>query len=156
MADIVEQILRASQDAADLYHRLVIVAGPSGSGKTVSVQKVADHLNTSIINVNLRLSESLLDLPHQERIINIGRLLGDLIADFENDVVILDNTEILFEADLKQNPLVLLQNLSRNRTIVTTWSGAVDKDSLTYAVPGHKEYRKYKVKDIILINTEDK
>jgi len=47
----------------------------------------------------------------------------------------LDNTEILFNPILKQDPLRLLQRISRNRTVVATWLGNVTDSHLTYAAP---------------------
>ncbi|MEN6474686.1 MAG: BREX-3 system P-loop-containing protein BrxF, partial [Syntrophaceae bacterium] len=40
-------------------------------------------------------------------------------------VVLLDNIEILFDVSLKQDPLRLLQGLSRNTTLVAAWSGEI-------------------------------
>jgi hypothetical protein len=67
---------------------------------------------------------------------------------------LLDNTEILFDISLKHDPLRLLQNLSRNRTLVVAWNGRAIKDSLIYATPDHREYRKYPVDEIEIINLE--
>jgi len=41
------------------------------------------------------------------------------------DVVLLDNVEVLFDVSLKQDPLRLLQGLSRNKTVVAAWSGEI-------------------------------
>ena len=66
------------------------------------------------------------------------------------NLILLDNIEILFDVALKQDPLRLLQGLSRNKTIIASWNGSIDKDSLTYAVPGHPEYRRYSSRDLLI------
>ena len=66
----------------------------------------------------------------------------------------LDNTEILFHPDLGHDPLRLLQNLSRNRTVVASWSGTAQDGRLTYAAPGHPEYRRYPLKGLVVVSGE--
>ena len=60
----------------------------------------------------------------------------------------------LFDVALKQDPLRLLQGLSRNRTVVATWSGSIEDGHLVYAGPHHPEYRRYAVGDLLVANTE--
>ena len=57
------------------------------------------------------------------------------IRDEGSEVVLLDNIELLFATELAQDPLRLLQSLSRNRTIVAAWPGNFDGGALTYAEP---------------------
>ena len=66
-----------------------------------------------------------------------------MINEIKENTILLDNIEILFDVALKQDPLRLLQGLSRNKTIVVSWNGSIENDFLTYAVPGHPEYRRY-------------
>ena len=61
------------------------------------------------------------------------------------DVILLDNIEVLFDVSLKQDPLRLLQGLSRNKTVVAAWSGSIDGEHMVYATPDHPEYRRYPV-----------
>ena len=78
-----------------------------------------------------------------------------LIADFLDTVggkaVLLDNIEILFDVSLQQNPLLLLQGLSRNRTLVVSWNGSIQDGILSYGEPWHPEFRKYACKDFLYI-----
>ena len=63
------------------------------------------------------------------------------------DVVALDNIELLFDPALHQDPLVCLQGLSRNKTLIAAWGGNYVGGVLTYAEPGHPEYRRYERPD---------
>jgi hypothetical protein len=68
--------------------------------------------------------------------------------------VVLDNLEILFDKDLKQDPLRLLQGLSRNRAVVASWNGSMTSGRLLYAETGHPEYRSYNAVDALIVSMD--
>ena len=76
------------------------------------------------LDVNLALSGELLELTAKQRSLRLPGIL-DQIADQAHSPVVLDNLEILFDNDLKQDPLRLLQGISRNRAVVASWNGAM-------------------------------
>lgn len=84
----------------------------------------------------------------------LPRLLREVINDTDGEVVLFDNIEILFDVSLKQDPLRLLQGLSRNKTVVAAWNGSIDGDHMIYAVPDHPEYRRYMVRDFLVASPE--
>ena len=143
-----EQLL---PDVGRQYHRLVLVVGPAGSGKTPLVKELCRRQRFPYLNVNLALSQRLLDLTSKERPLRVRRLLDDVIGEQPGDAVVLDNIELLFDPALHQDPLACLQALSRNRTLVASWGGAYTQDVLTYAEPGHPEYRRYERPDVIVV-----
>ncbi|MBU2053547.1 MAG: BREX-3 system P-loop-containing protein BrxF [Proteobacteria bacterium] len=140
---LAEKVLCKIGPVSELYHRLMIVAAPTGAGKTRTLQEVHQRTSAPLINVNLELSRRMLDLTERQRSLQLPRLLGEMIDEIKEDMILLDNIEILFDVALKQDPLRLLQGLSRNHTIVVSWNGSIENDFLTYAVPGHPEYRRY-------------
>ncbi len=150
---IVNNIKRSLDEASEMYHRLVLLTGKSGSGKTDALQKVADDLGTSVININLGLSRELLDLTARQRSLRAASIL-DQIVDKAGSTVVLDNLEILFDRELKQDPLRLLQGISRNRSVVASWNGIIDSGRLLYAEPGHPEYRCYEQVDALIVGME--
>ena len=152
-----DQIIRKIQDVAELYHRLVIVAAPSGSGKTAALQEVSERTGYPRINANLELSRRLLDLTERQRALQVPRLLGEIAGAASGDVVLLDNVEVLFDVTLKLDPLQCLLGLARNRTVVVAWNGTVTSDGahhsqLSYAEPGHAEYRRYPANDLVVMS----
>jgi hypothetical protein len=149
-----ERILARVPDTADLYHRLLLVVGPPRTGKTAALQELANTEEWPLINVNLRLSERLLELAQKQRALRVPRLLGDLVADTSADVVMLDNIELLFSPELSQDPLRLLQGLSRNRTVIATWGGDLENEYLTYAEPGHPEAKRYPSPDAVCVRVK--
>ncbi len=143
MADSLSERVLARIDGAEaLYHRLILVAAPSGSGKTEALREVAARTAARLVNLNLELSRRLLDLTGRERALRLPHLLDEVVGRDE-PLVVLDNIEILFDVALKQDPLRLLQGVSRNRTIVAAWNGTLENDYLSYATPEHPEHRRY-------------
>ena len=149
---LTEQIIRQIDQAAMLYHRLILVVAPSGAGKTSVLQEVAKRNGFRCINVNLELSRRLLDLTERQRILQIFRVLSDIVGKDNEQAVLLDNTELLFDVSLKQDPLRCLQGLSRHKTVVAAWNGTIEHSYLTYAAPDHPEYRRYPAGDLLVVS----
>ena len=151
MTDVETQLEQAIQHAANQYFRLVILAGAAGTGKTAALQSVSQRLGYPLVNVNLDLSKRMLELTRTQRSRQVERLLKEVIAAAPGGVVLLDNLEILFDTGLEVEPLRLLQVSSRNRTVVTSWNGAFQDGTLTYAEPGHPEFIQFKQTEAIVI-----
>lgn len=146
-----QQIMDGLDQAERLYNRLVLVVGPAGSGKTAALRELSNARGYPLINVNLELSQRLLDLTEKQRSLRCGQIAREIADHAGGPVVLLDNLELLFDPDLRQDPLRLLQGLSRNHTIVATWNGQVMDGYLTYAEPGHPEYRRYPVSGLLIV-----
>jgi len=144
-----EQLL---PDIGRQYHRLVLIVGLVGAGKTPLLKELCGRQRIPYVNVNLALSQRLLDLTSKERPLRVRRLLDDLIAEQARNIAALDNIELLFDPALHQDPLACLQALSRNKTLVVAWGGAYTENVLTYAEPGHPEYRRYERPDGVFIS----
>src|SRR5262245_60251373 len=69
------QIIRLIPQVVMLYHRLVLVVSSSGTGKTAALQAVAKHTGYCYINVNLELSQCMLELTQWQRQLQVSRLL---------------------------------------------------------------------------------
>ena len=139
MPESLSEKVRARIDGARaLYHRLILVTAPSGSGKTEALREVAERTGSRLVNLNLELSRRMLDLTERERALRLPDLLDEVVGSDE-PLMLLDNIEILFDAALGQDPLRLLQGVSRNRTIVAAWNGTLEKGYLTYAEPEHPQ-----------------
>ncbi|RHH19730.1 BREX-3 system P-loop-containing protein BrxF [Desulfovibrio legallii] len=148
-----DKIKRSIQAAKGLYHRLVLLVGESGSGKTNVLRDIAEELGAPVINVNLALSGELLELTTKQRSLRLPGILNQ-VADQIQSPMVLDNLEILFDKDLQQDPLRLLQSISRNRTLVASWNGSISSGRLLYAEPGHPEYRSYDTVDALIVSMD--
>lgn len=155
MPESIKDQLSLSLDSAEaLYYRIVLLVGESGTGKTSILQDFANSIGTKVINVNLALSAALLELTARQRALRLPELLKDIVAATPPPAV-LDNIEILFEKELRQDPLRLLLSISRNHKMVASWNGTMTGDKLTYAEPGHPEYKRYDTVDALIIKMKE-
>jgi hypothetical protein len=149
---LADKVRAQIEPARSLYNRLILVAGPAGTGKTAALRAVCEREGFPYLNLNLVLSQHLLEHPSKARPLRLRGALEEILAKEEGQVVVFDNIEILFDPGLKQDPLRLLQLASRNRTIVASWNGDATGRGLNYAVAGHPEYRRYTEVDAILVS----
>ena len=150
-----ERILASVSDTESLYHKLIIVVGSAATGKTEALNALSDEKGWPMVNVNLSLSQRLLELTVRQRALRVAALLEDVVRETEGDVVLLDNIELLFSHELEQDPLRLLQGMSRHRPIIAAWPGASDNRTLSYAKPGHPETRRYTNPEAVLVTAGD-
>lgn len=126
--------------ASNQYNRLVLLVGPPGSGKSRLLRQLE---NAEYINLSQELAKVLLPIPHGERALYINDALREIVSSRGKQLLVLDNIELLFLPELQLNPLGTFEGLSRNRTLVVAWTGNYDGKQLTWAEPGHPEYRVY-------------
>ncbi len=152
---VIADLMNFIERAPARFYRLALLVGPLGSGKTPLIKNLAEYLGSSIVNVNLELSSELLAFSPRSRPFQVAPILADLVES-SSEPTLLDNIEILFDPALKLDPLRLLENLSRNRTIIASWQGSLINGNLVYAEPGHPEYHSYKEIDAeVIILTHD-
>lgn len=151
---LADSVIRKIGQAAELYHRLVMLVAPAGTGKTAALRDVHQRTAAPIVNINLELSRRMLDLTERQRALQLPRLLSEIVGSSAAEVTLLDNIEVLFDVSLKQDPLRLLQGLSRNKTVVAAWSGSIDGAHMVYATPDHPEYRRYPLRDFLIVKPE--
>lgn len=154
MAEPIQDIIKRSVLAAEgRYYRLVLLVGATGSGKSAVLLSIAEELGISVINVNLSLSRKLLELTAKQRSLRLPSIL-DCMVENSTSLLVMDNLEILFDESLKQDPLRLLQGISRNRTVIASWNGIYTEGRLLYAELGHHEYRSYDSVDALIVGMD--
>jgi Cdc6-like AAA superfamily ATPase len=150
----IQDKLKQSLKAVDgLYCRLILLVGDVDSGKTVTLHEIADELCVPVINVNLEISSKLLELTAKQRTLHLPRLLEE-ITERGNSTLVLDNLEILFDKEMKQDPLRLLERISRNYTVIASWNGSAEGGKLRYAEVGHPEYQSYDHIDALIVDMD--
>lgn len=78
------------------YYRLVLVVGPARAGKTTALNDLSNRHGWPRLNVNLLLSEKLLDLTQRQRAVGVSRILDEIVRAQQSHIVLLDNIELLF------------------------------------------------------------
>lgn len=149
-------IVAAIRQAAALYHRLLLVVGRAEAGKTQALASVGARMGAPIVNVGLHLAHSLHELTVRQRPLRVQGLLEGIVGSVDkgSGVVLLDNIEVLFDAELQQDPLRLLQGVARTRVVVAAWPGTLRGGTLRYAAPSHREYREYPAHDLSTVALE--
>ena len=142
--DRLEQLLAIA--GAD-YARLVLVVGEHGTGKTRLLLDLASTHGGAIVDVGAELPRLLFDVPPRRAPAAASDGFSDTLRQAVG-VAIVDNIEALFHPALALDPLKMLKDNSRNRTIVAAWPGEFKDDELTFAEPGHFEYRSYRTADV--------
>jgi Cdc6-like AAA superfamily ATPase len=151
---IKEKVKQSLETAENPYYKLVLLVGEAGSGKTYVLHNIAEEFDVPVVNVNLELSTKLLELTTKQRVSHLPRLFNE-IAEKSNSILVLDNLEILFDKELKQDPLRLLQGMSRNQYVLASWNGKVTGKKLSYASSDHHEYRNYENIDVLIVKMND-
>jgi predicted HTH domain antitoxin len=121
------------------YYKLLLIVGTYQSGKTVSLKKYAEKLHCSIRNLNYEISKKMIDIPPDERDIHIDSVIGGLIPD-NNQPLIIDNIEILFSPDFQTNPLQILKRISRTHVVISSWPGSYSDGRLVHGDINDDEY----------------
>ena len=151
MKNLIQNTLQALNETESLYHRLVLLVGETGSGKTTVLQEVCNEIGIRPTNLHLELSRLMLEMTAKQRTLQLPKILEEMVNNTDGKTIAIDNIEILFDVNLQQDPLRLLQKISRNKTIIVSWNGIVKNSKLMYAVPGHPEYRSYDKSDLFIV-----
>jgi hypothetical protein len=145
--------IQNSIDVAEArYERLVLLVGGADTGKSTILRAIANIHRVPVTNVSLQLSEALLEVPAHQRPRQVkGRM--ESIVGMDKLLLVLDNLEVLFAKELKQDPLRLLKSLSKDRVVVAAWPGKVEGEKLIHAKPGHSEFHSYDLLDLLWVET---
>ena len=101
------------------------------------------------INIGQLLSEKLIILPKSDRSIQTLLIFSEIVNAAHSKTIGLNQLEILFSRELAVDPLKLLRENAKDKSIVACWPGHHDANiGLSYAQPSHPEYRFYKTSDV--------
>lgn len=104
------------------------------------------------VNLNLLLSEKLIDIPINKRNRMIGPCISEIIKNNgEESILAINRFEMLFLPELQQDPIRLFEELSKARILLVFWPGKYQDGLLSYAEPWHREYREYSNIDAIIL-----
>lgn len=140
-------------EAESSYHKLVIVVGRSGSGKTSLLRRISKDSHFPLINLGLELSRRLLSLTNRQRKLMAAEIVEEILDEQEAPTLVIDNTEVVFDPNLKLNPLGLLKNISKSRLLIWSWNGEQNGDQIIYSYAGHPEYHRISSNEFLTFTT---
>lgn len=133
------------------YSRIIYLAGDGASASKV-IRKISDKLSLPILNITLILSRILKDITPKEREDILPDILQRAIIDDNNhEVLLLEHIEILFEPSLNHDPFVLLEKISRIKTLIIHFPGEFDGTCLTWSTPEYRDHIRHKVPEGLVI-----
>ena len=132
----------------------MLVVAPVGVDKTAALNGVRKRTGAPLINGSLGLSRRILELTERQRTLHLPRLLRKIVSNFDGEIILFENIDVIFDVCLKQNPLRLLQGFSRNKAVVAAWRGSIIHDFLTCAVPDHPKCKRYPMRDFLVASHE--
>jgi len=148
MIDTLEPVV---DDLRVVNSKLLLLVSSSALEKSDLLRQLAGRRNLKILNIGAELGRALLAIPTPRRHLHAADLLKCLADEFSRDgLLLMDNLELLFDRELKLNPLDLLRRQSQARRVVAVWPGTHTDNRLSYANSGHPEYRDYSCDGVVL------
>ena len=153
MTEILDRLKSVLQSIESQYHRLIILVNCDDAIKPDLMRMLISEREARPLILNLELSSRLLEYSIKQRPLKVTELLEEIVQDTPSPVM-LDRIDVLFEPSLQTDPLAILKALSRSKTIVAFWNGALKDNKLYYAEPAYPEYKSYPVEDFVAIDAK--
>ena len=150
MQSLLNRLCQLVEDAASQYARLALIVGQHGTGKTSLLGQFANAGSHKVIDLGAELPPALFEAPARRRPVAASDRVGEELRT-DDEITVVDNLEILFQPHLNLDPLKLLQDNARNRVIVAAWPGTFNGQDLTFAEPGHPEFRSYPAAEVRIL-----
>jgi len=139
-------------------YNLILLVGNKETNSLL-LQKLKENLSSTIlINLGYKLSQKLLD--EQLEITRDPQIFFDeILKGVNEEVILLDNTDILFDHNLSFDPLYIFKKISSKKKIMAMWNGKYEQVSnkLTYAERKHLDWKEYIINnnEVNIINSEE-
>lgn len=157
--DRIQQAIDAIQNVSSDRHKLVILLGAFGAGKTKVLKQIANLSGGIYLNLNLELSERLLQLPAKATNdgVTVHRLIDEICDQFSpnGETLLMDNVEILFSPELgKTNPVDTFKRMSRQRPVVIALPAYREGTHAIYSTPDHQDYFPIPLEEYVVIEMD--
>jgi len=139
-------------DAAKLQRSQLIILCGSYTEKEKLIKQVNNKYSIKKINISLKLSKKLKEIPRIKRSTRVHKCLTKILHRLNSDVLWIERIQLLFHPELEFNPIHFFQNASRNKTIILSWDGEYKNSKLIYAEPGHQEHKIFSGIDAQIFN----
>lgn len=147
-----ETVINMLSHLRQKFYKLLMLVGPASSGKTQCLNEISKRINAPYINLGIELSKKLIELSAKQQVLRVSGLMKEIINNVQSETVLVDNIELFFNPELKTDPIRLLLNCARNKSLVVAFSGKKIDNNIIYAEPHHPEYNKYKIEDYEVIS----
>ena len=147
---MIEKLERLVDEIAAVHSKLILLIGAPHSGKTAILATLGKNRNVTPLNLGSALGKKLAAIPHKQRHLEASTLLRELTDKYANDdLLLIDNIELLFDRTLQLDPLDLLRRHAHARRVIAVWPGELLNGRLTYADIGHPEHQDYSLDGVV-------
>lgn len=147
---MIKKLERLVDEISAVHSKLILLIGDPHSGKTALLATLAKNRQATPLNIGSALGGNLAAIPHKQRHLEAGMILRELTDKYANDdLLLIDNIELLFDRTLHLDPLDLLRRQAHARRVIAVWPGELCNGRLTYADIGHPEYQDYSLDGVV-------
>lgn len=136
------------------YNQIVMLWGGTRQDRSSILKACADEHGLDYLSLGLDLSALLIKTPEKRRALIVADHFEALLKANKHQGVALDHIEILFQSDLKLNPLAFVQRFTTNKLMLISWPGRVENSQFVYAEPSHPEFYQEPVSDVLRYSLE--
>jgi len=137
-----------------LPNALLIIAGERGAGKTKMAKALADAGLGQYINLSLVLARHLANQDDPTAMVRPSDMAQHLTRMTSSSLVILDNIEALFQAELNLDVVWWVRQVARDIALVIVWPGPVVHGEFSYSMPNRRDYYHSREPSLRVINLE--
>ena len=128
----VEELVKVVAEAQADKGNVVIVTGKPGSGKSKVLREAAESQKWTYVDCRMLISEEFLSVPQEGRNEKAPEMMGEILASYNSDVILLDRLPTLFVPVFHLDVGALLKKLSKNMVLAAAWPGYVKDGVLCY------------------------
>ncbi len=139
----IQMVVDYVQELKESQERLVLIVGKPGSGKSKIMRELGLNRGWRYVDCRELVTDELLELVPKVRPQEAPRIMDKLLEAERADVILLDNVQVFFTPMLHLDPLALLRQLGRKRTIVAAWPGEYADGRLAYMESGLPEPKRF-------------
>ncbi|MEG0798059.1 MAG: BREX-3 system P-loop-containing protein BrxF [Acidaminococcaceae bacterium] len=128
----VEAFVKEVEALEALDNKVLIVTGKPGSGKSKVLREAAAEQKWDYVDCRLLITEEFLELLPALRQEKAAEMMGEILANYNSRVILLDRLQTLFVPVFHIDVAELLQKLGEKFTIVSAWPGYYEDGYLCY------------------------
>lgn len=134
--------------AAPPYEPCLLLVSPEIETLGAAQNYLQEHYDWTVLSIGRLLSSELTAVAPAKRPRRVWGILQKAVREQGNGPLLCTDVDLLFHPSLKQNPLHLFRDASRQNPLIVLWPGTFEDDILAYGVEEHGHYRTWPHPDL--------
>ena len=144
--EAVEQFL-----SPERYYRCLLLVADDVTRVERAAEELAAERGWHALPVNPTLAQALLGTPTRQWH-RVARATFLRSVEAWQGPVVCYRVDLLFQPELRLNPVALFQEACRSTPLVVAWPGRYERGVLSYALPEHAHYRTWSAPDALVVS----